>query len=293
MKVGKMSTDINKDLSETGSGDPGRSLQGREESGKGSLSSQPSNAGSLDRPGELLAERIESLSRMTPPQGNGYRDLGERSQDVADVSPSAHRGAVKPAVIGVVHSSSGATSLQAPSNLPKPAASSQPVPHDAAERPLAAQASQPQPAAQTEAGGMQPPIRPPAPTIAASSGEPRPRPTPTPSQDGLPLAPPPVKHAVDLQPKPAPKIENGYSPPFDVEEFVREAEDRKRGAKVMREVKSLEQEIRAVQRRGVPCSAIHRGLKKRGLVTCSHTRFGDVCSELFPDIFGKPRSRNA
>lgn len=116
----------------------------------------------------------------------------------------------------------------------------------------------------TEAGGAVPPGRPPASVLASSPEEPKPRPS-----DG---APPPL---------------------LDVEEFIREAEDRKRGAKTMREIKALAEYIREIRERGIPVASIHAGLKEKGLVTCSRSRFDEICAELLPDLFEPKRRRNA
>jgi len=119
--------------------------------------------------------------------------------------------------------------------------------------------------------------------------------TDTGAAGGKPPTRPPVQPspAADTPPKPTAKPTEVKLPklPFDMDEFVREAEEHKRGATVMREVKALEDVIRDLHRRGVPLGAIHRGLAKREMVGCSRTRFGEVCGELFPDIFGKHRRR--
>lgn len=120
----------------------------------------------------------------------------------------------------------------------------------------------------TQAGGAVPPGLPPAPVVASCPEEPKPTPRPTPSDN----TPPPL---------------------LDVEEFIREAEDRKRGAKTLREIKALADSIRQLRQRGVPFGAIHRGLKERGLVTCSRSRFDEICDDLFPDLIDSKRRGNA
>lgn len=120
----------------------------------------------------------------------------------------------------------------------------------------------------TRDGGAVPPGLQPAPVVASCPEEPKPTPSPMPSDD----APPPL---------------------LDVEEFIREAEDRKRGAKTMREIKALADYIRQLHQRGVPFGAIHRGLKERGLLTCSRSRFEEICAHLFPDLFDPERRGNA
>jgi hypothetical protein len=112
--------------------------------------------------------------------------------------------------------------------------------------------------AETAPNGGIPPKGPPASTVASSAQEPR-RPGGT------------------------------EPPPFDVEEFVREAEDRKRGAKTVREISALGSSIRQLRERGVPFGAIHRGLQERNLVSCSRSRFDELCAALFPDLIGKAR----
>ena len=91
-----------------------------------------------------------------------------------------------------------------------------------------------------------------------------------------------------------PKLGESVPPPLlDIEEFMREVEERKRGAKTMREIKSLGDYIQELLQRGVPLGPIYEGLKRRGLVSCSRSRFGEICAELFPDLFGSTGRRNA
>ena len=189
-----MSTGNHQESSETGSRSSEQSPESREEVNKASVPGRPSNTSPLDRPGELLADRLESLNRLAPPERQGSRVLGEQREVAVDISPSAHRVSVEQSGIGAVHPSSGATSLQAPSNIPKAAATFLSIPPEPAERPSGAHVTRPQNAAQTQASGMQPPGRPPAPTVAASPDEQRPRLTP--SQEGLPFVPPPALSAV-------------------------------------------------------------------------------------------------
>ena len=44
--------------------------------------------------------------------------------------------------------------------------------------------------------------------------------------------------------------------------------------------------------RGVPFGAIHRGLKERALISCSRSRFDEICADLFPDFFKPSRRGN-
>jgi hypothetical protein len=116
---------------------------------------------------------------------------------------------------------------------------------------------------ETQTGGNEPPRRPPSNAISSA-----------------PDGPEPVKR--------------GAQPPhFDIEEFIREVEENKRGAKLRQEIKCLGDEIKELANRGIPIGPIYKGLKRRELVTCSQSRFGEICGELFPDLFGSSARRNA
>ena len=114
-----------------------------------------------------------------------------------------------------------------------------------------------------QSGGNQPPRRPPADAISSASDEPE------------------------------PEKKRTQPPLLDIEEFIREVEESKRGAMTRRQIISLGDYIKELANCGVPIGPIYKGLKKRGLVSCSRSRFGELCCELFPDIFGSAARRNA
>ena len=114
----------------------------------------------------------------------------------------------------------------------------------------------------------------------------------TPAGGGYPPRLPPAVANANCPEEP--KRREGIQPsPLDIEEFIREVQERKRGAKTMREIKSLGDYIRELVHRGVPLGPIYEGLKRRDLVSCSRSRFGEICAELFPDLFGPADRRNA
>ena len=123
------------------------------------------------------------------------------------------------------------------------------------------QANRPAAKAETPAGGEYPPRLPPAVAVASCPEE--------------------------------PKRYERMPPPLDIEEFIRDVEERKRGAKTMREIRSLGDFIKEVAQRGVPLGKIYEGLKRKDLVSCSRSRFVELCAELFPDLFGSAGRRNA
>lgn len=109
---------------------------------------------------------------------------------------------------------------------------------------------------------------------------------------GYPPRRPPTDVAASCPEQPK-RGEGMQPPPLDIEEFIREVEERKRGAKTMREIKSLGDDISELVQRGVPLGPIYEGLKRRGLVSCSRSRFGELCVELFPALFATTGRRNA
>jgi hypothetical protein len=116
---------------------------------------------------------------------------------------------------------------------------------------------------ETQVGGNQPPRRPPVDAISSSPEEPEPN-------------------------------KKGARPPsLDIEEFIREVEETKRGAKTKRQIISLGDDIKELANRGVPIGKIYDGLKRRNLVSCSRSRFGEICAELFPELFDSAGRRNA
>ena len=221
------------------------------------------NSTTLNRPSELFDERSES-PKEAKTEVKTIHD-GPRELAAAENTPSALAQTA-----GEIEGEGGRHV-----NVPLPAASATARPLAVAHNPwdLAgeglAPSQPPRPAeVATQAGGAVPPGLPPRPVVASSPEEPKPTPRPTPSGN----APPPL---------------------LDVEEFIREAEDRKRGAKTMREIKALADSIRQLRQRGVPFGSIHRGLKERGLLTCSRSRFDEICANLFPDLLDPKRRGSA
>jgi hypothetical protein len=92
-----------------------------------------------------------------------------------------------------------------------------------------------------------------------------------------------------------PELEKRRTQPplLDIEEFIREVEENKRGAKLKQEITDLGDYIKELANRGIPIGPIYKGLKRRELVSCSQSRFGELCGELFPDLYGSAARRNA
>lgn len=108
---------------------------------------------------------------------------------------------------------------------------------------------------------------------------------------GAPPRLPPASEALACPDEPD-RSNRSKKPPLDIEAFVQEAEDRKRGARTLQEIRSLADDIKQLHERGVPFGAIHRGLKERALISCSRSRFDEICADLFPDLVKPSRRGN-
>lgn len=218
------------------------------------------NAETLHTPGELFDETSDPLKQAASVVNTNHdepRDLAaaENVRPVREQTAEKTEGEGGRQVEFPVPTASATARQSAAARSPMDTAS-----EGIAISQLAGQAK-----VSTQAGGAIPPGLPPAPVVASCPEE----------------------------PKPTPGRSEGVQPPLlDVEEFIREAEDRKRGAKTMREVKALADYIRQLRQREVPFGAIHRGLKERGLVTCSRSRFDEICENLFPDLIDPKRRSN-
>ena len=113
------------------------------------------------------------------------------------------------------------------------------------------------------------------------------------SRGNQPLRCPPADAIASAPDEPAPEKKTTQPPLLDIEDFIRDVEESKRGAKTRRQIISLGDDIKELANRGVSIGSIYKGLKTLELVSCSQSRFGELCGELFPDIFGSAARRNA
>ena len=239
------------------------SSNGGESQAKSSAPINPSNSTTLNRPVELCDERS-----VSPKESNAdVKIIHDGPRELAAAENTF------PALAQTSKKTAGEGGYRVDVALPVASAPTRPLtvaPNPGVPASVGLALSQPARPAEvmTQAGGAVTPGVPPRPVVASGPEEPKPAPKPTPSDN----APPPL---------------------LDVEEFIREAEDRKRGAKTMREIKAMADSIRQLRQRGVPFGSIHRGLKKRGLLTCSRSRFDEICANLFPDLLDPKRRGSA
>ena len=220
---------------------------------------------------ESLAEAMKPVGRMDPVEGQGAGRLVELGNTAAETPASSHRVDVVRSGEGVALPESKSATLPLSNQTPPSEAARQSVLPGMSAKAVLSIPPEPENSRATQPITEPRPPLPPQPSGIKPPGPPSP-PSTTASEEE------------STMPKPPQKKEEAQDPPFDLEEFIKEAKEHARGAAVTREIKALEQEIRHLLPR-IPLIAIHRGLDKRELISCSHTRFGEVCRQLFPDAF--------